>query len=87
MKTKKQKKYTNEKIGSVKIIDDFLPSPEQLVVKEETVKITLSVTKNSVDYFKKQAKIHHTQYQKMMRALLDQYVSLQINQAQKKHRA
>ena len=69
----KKIKYTDEPIGKIKIQPDFLPSPDKLVLKEETVKVTLSLTKESVDYFKREAKAHHTQYQKMIRALLDQY--------------
>lgn len=49
MKTHKKQKYTNAKIGKVKIIDDFLPSPEDLVMKEETIKVTLSLSKSSVE--------------------------------------
>lgn len=71
----KKRNYTNERIGKVKVIPDFLPGPEKLVFKDETVKVTLSLTKASVDFFKKEAKTHHTQYQKMIRALLDKYVS------------
>lgn len=67
-------KYTDEDLGDVEIIDDFLPSPKDLVLKEETIKITLSVSKSSIDFFKKRAKKHHSQYQKMIRALLDAYV-------------
>lgn len=70
----KKHKYTNESIGKVKIIPDFLPAPDQLILKDDTVKVTLALTKASVDYFKKKAKLHHTQYQKMIRALLDKYV-------------
>ena len=70
---KKEIKYTDEPIGAIKIIDDFLPSPEQLVIREETVKVTLALTKESVDFFKKIAKEKHTHYQTMIRALLDQY--------------
>ncbi len=72
MKNKKIK-YTDEAIGKVEIIDDFLPKPEDLVLKEETVKVTLSLTKESIDFFKTQAELHHTQYQKMIRELLDRY--------------
>lgn len=71
----KKIKYTNESLGKVKIQRDFLPSPDSLVLKEETVKVTLSITKESLDYFKQEAKIHHTQYQKMIRTLLDRYAS------------
>ena len=60
-------------IGNVEIIDDFLPPPEDLVFKEENVKITISLTKDSIEFFKKEAKKHHTQYQKMIRNLLDVY--------------
>ena len=67
--------YTNEPIGKIKIIDDFLPPPERLVFKEDNVKVTLSLSKNSVNYFKSIAKKYHTQYQKMIRRLLDLYVS------------
>lgn len=66
-------KYTNEPIGKVKIVSDFLPRPDDLVLKEENVKVTLSLTKESLDFFKEEAKSHHTQYQKMIRILLDQY--------------
>ncbi len=66
-------KYTDEPIGKVKIIRDFLPKPKDLVLKDETIKVTLSLSKDSVEFFKKEAKEHHTQYQKMIRILLDQY--------------
>ncbi len=66
-------KYTNEPIGDVQIIKDFLPSPDELVLREETVKVTLALTKTSVEFFKVAAKKRHTQYQKMIRSLLEQY--------------
>lgn len=71
---KKQKiKYTNEPIGKIKIVADFLPPPDKLVLKEETVKVTLALTKDSVDFFKKIAKEKHTYYQSMIRTLLELY--------------
>lgn len=72
---KRKVKYSDEPIGKIKIIDDFLPSPKELVLKEETTKITISLTKSSVDFFKSEAEKHHTNYQKMIRALIDQYAS------------
>ena len=66
-------KYTNEPLGKLKIVDDFLPPPEELAFKEENVKITITLSKASVDFFKKEAKKHHIQYQKMIRKLLDLY--------------
>ncbi len=74
-KRKKIKKYTDESIGKVKIMTDFLPSPEELVMKEESVKVTLLLSKASVDYFKELAEKKHTHYQKMIRVLLDKYAS------------
>lgn len=71
--SKKPVKYTDEPIGKVRVIPNFLPSPDDLVLKDETVKITLSLSKSSVEYFKQAAKKHHTQYQKMIRNLLDRY--------------
>ncbi len=67
-------KYSDEPIGEVEIVPDFLPDPKSLVLKEDTVKVTLSLTKESVDFFKQAARLHHTQYQKMIRSLLNQYV-------------
>ena len=68
-------KYTDGPIGDIRIISDFLPSPEELAFKEEQVKVTIGLSKSSVDFFRKQAKSHHTQYQKMIRRLLDVYVA------------
>ncbi len=70
---KKKIKYTDEPMGNVKIVPDFLPSPEELALKDETVKVTIALSKVSVDFFKKEAKKHNTQYQKMIRRLLDEY--------------
>ena len=67
--------YTDEPLGEIKVIDDFLPSPDKLVFKEENVKVTLSLSKKSVTFFKQQAKKQHTKYQKMIRRLLDIYAS------------
>jgi predicted DNA binding CopG/RHH family protein len=74
---KEKIKYTDEPIGKVRVITDFLPSPEQLALKDETVKVTLSLSKTSVDFFKKEAKKYNTQYQRMIRRLLDEYTTHQ----------
>jgi hypothetical protein len=31
-------KYTDKPIGKIKIVDDFLPKPKDLILKEETIK-------------------------------------------------
>jgi len=66
-------KYTSEPIKA-KVVRDFLPPPEELAFQEEGVKITLALSKKSVDFFKSEAAIHHTQYQRMIRKLIDSYV-------------
>lgn len=70
---KKTIQYSDEPMGAVKVVADFLPSPAELAFREETVKVTISLSKASVDYFKHEAKLHHVPYQKMIRRLLDDY--------------
>ncbi len=72
---KKKVKYTDETLGDLRVIDDFLPSPEELAFKEDNVKVTIALSKASVEFFKREAKKHHTQYQKMIRRLVDFYVA------------
>jgi len=71
---KKKIHYTDEPL-EVEVIEDFLPPPEKLVKKKETVKVTISLSKSSVDFFKKQARKQRTHYQKMIRRVLDLYAS------------
>ena len=66
-------KYTDEPIGNPRVIADFLPAPEDLVFREEGVKVTLALSKRSVEFFKRQAQKHNTQYQRMIRRLVDAY--------------
>ena len=72
----KQKiKYSDEPIGKTRRVKDFLPPPEELVLKDDNTKVTIALSRRSVEFFKKEAKKHHTQYQKMIRNLLDEYVA------------
>ena len=66
-------RYTDERLGNLKVIPDFLPRPEDLVLRDEGVKITISLSKRSIEFFKGEAKKHDTQYQRMIRRLLDAY--------------
>ncbi|NLC70827.1 MAG: CopG family transcriptional regulator [Desulfuromonadaceae bacterium] len=65
--------YTDEPMGKVRVVTDFLPSPEQLAFREENVKVTISLSRTSLDFFKEQAGLHKTAYQKMIRSLLNAY--------------
>ena len=51
MSRKTAVKYTDGEIGRVKVVKDFLPRPDQLVLREATVKVTLSLSQRSVDFF------------------------------------
>lgn len=71
-----KKKMTKSEmpIGKLVRIKDFLPAPEELVIPVATKKVTISLKKSSIDFFKRQARINHTKYQKMIREVVDRYV-------------
>ncbi len=60
-------------IGKLTRVKDFLPPPDKLVMPEQTIKVTLLLSKSSINFFKRKATQHHTKYQRMIRALVDQY--------------
>ena len=66
-------KYSDEPLGKLEVVTDFLPSPSELAFREEGVKVTLALSRKSVEFFKAEAAKHHTQYQRMIRRLLDGY--------------
>ena len=70
---KKRISYTDEPMGDVQIVKDFLPAPDKLVLKEENVKVTIALSKSSVSFFKKIAKKYRTPYQAMIRRILSLY--------------
>ena len=75
--SKRKIQYSNESPGDIEFIPDFLPSPEELALKKESTKVTITLSSESVAYFKEAAKKHDMQYQKIIRELLDEYVSHQ----------
>lgn len=64
---------TDFPIGKLTRIKDILPPPENLVISEETVKVTLLLSKTSVRFFKDKAAQYRTKYQRMLRELVDRY--------------
>ncbi|HDZ38997.1 MAG TPA: CopG family transcriptional regulator [Marinobacter sp.] len=62
--------------GRMQEVEDFLPSPEELVFTEtpEMVKVTLMLHKETVDFFKGEAERLEAPYQMMIRNLLSEYV-------------
>lgn len=73
MKKRIKNKKTDQPIGKLKIVDDFLPPPEKLVAAEEMVKVTLAVDRFSLEFFKQMAGKVGAKYQKMMREVLRGY--------------
>ncbi|MSQ49062.1 MAG: CopG family transcriptional regulator [Betaproteobacteria bacterium] len=67
-------RYSDEPLGDLRVVPDFLPRPEDLVFRDqEGVKVTIALSKRSVEFFKSEARRHNTQYQRMIRRLLDAY--------------
>ena len=73
----KKIQYSDQSMGELKLVPDFLPSPEELAIKKKNTKVTISLSSESVAYFKEVAKNHHMQYQNIIRELLDEYVKHQ----------
>lgn len=72
---KKRIKYTDEPLGKMRVIKDFLPPPEELAFREEGVKVTITLSKSSVNFFKRAAEKYHAPYQQMIRKLIDAYTT------------
>ncbi len=66
-----------EPMGNVTIVEDFLRPSEQLVPKKNTVKVTMEFTKESIEFFKREAQRHNASYQAMIRNLVDIYAKKQ----------
>jgi len=71
----KAPKNISQAILESRKVEDFLPSPENLILKEKTVKITLNLNKDSVDFFKSKAKKMGVPYQTMIKKLIDIYAN------------
>ena len=72
----KQIHYTDEPL-TMQLVPDFLSSPQELALKSQQTQVTISLSSESIAYFKQTAKKHYMQYQKMIRQLLDEYVAQQ----------
>ena len=77
-------RYSKGEIGRVRVVEDFLPSPDALVPREENVKVTLSLSRRSVDFFKRAAKQRRVPYQRMIRALVDRYAESEGKETQRR---
>ena len=77
---KKQAIYTDaprdiaESLARSVVVEDVFPPPEKLIFKQSKMKMTISLAKNVVDFFKEKAQEHNTKYQTMINAVLENYV-------------
>jgi hypothetical protein len=46
--TNRTVKYTKGEIGRVRVIEDFLPAPDDLVLRDDNVKVTLSLSRREL---------------------------------------
>jgi hypothetical protein len=60
-------------LESATAMEDFLPSPSDLVRKTEKEKITIAIDKRSLELFKQYAKQHNAKYQTMINGVLGSY--------------
>ncbi|MDR2895997.1 MAG: BrnA antitoxin family protein [Propionibacteriaceae bacterium] len=60
-------------IEQSEIVEDFLPSPTQLVGKVTRKRVTLMLSQRSIDRFKSFADAHGGKYQTMISEVVDAY--------------
>lgn len=71
--------YTNapddvrESLEDPIFVEDFLPSPEELVRKIKKEKITIAIDSDSLGLYKQYAKKHNAKYQSMINGVLSSY--------------
>lgn len=78
MKNKIKYETIKGTFGRMQRVEDFLPKPEDLVLKDSSQKVTIALEKESVEFFKKEAKRLNTSYQRMIRNLLREYTEMML---------
>jgi predicted DNA binding CopG/RHH family protein len=71
-------RYALGGISRMRVIEDFLPPPADLMPREDNVKVTLSLSRRSLDFFKREAGKRRVPYQRMIRALADTHAERQM---------
>ena len=70
-----KKRKADFPIGRLKAVSDILPPPEELAAPEEMVKVTVSLDRKSLEFFKDRAAASGTKYQRMIRELIRTYAT------------
>lgn len=63
----------SDALGRAEAVNDFLPAPEELVLKSEKERITIALDKRSLEAYKKYANKHDAKYQTMINGVLTSY--------------
>jgi len=71
--SKRTRADKNEPVGKLKVVKDFLPSPEDLFPADELAKITIALDQETIQFFKKKADKLGLKYQRMIREVLKSY--------------
>ncbi len=77
---KKKTKYTNESVQMGRRVNDFLPSPDELMMKEKSTRITINLREESLKFFKKEALRLGVPYQRLIRSIVDLYAQKHVAQ-------
>ena len=70
---KKKIKYTDEPIELGATVKDFLPPPGELALRDKTIRVTLNLNEESVNFFKEEAQKEGIPYQRLIRKVVDLY--------------
>ncbi len=79
---KKSIRYTDAPMKYGRIVPDFLPRPEELVLRERNERVTLNLSTRSLAFFRQLGKKSHVPYQKLIRRYLDDFVQNADRKAQ-----
>ena len=72
-KTKKVKYTKGPDLDDAIEISNVIPSPEEIARAKNSVRVTMELDKETVDFFKGQANKFNDKYQRMIREVLKKY--------------
>ena len=70
---KRKISYTDEPIALGATVKDFLPPPGELALQDKSVRVTLNLNEESVNFFKEAARREGVPYQRLIRKVVDLY--------------
>ena len=72
---KKRQHEDDMPMGKLTRVKDFLPPPHELNFGNDKVKVTMELSRSSVNFFKDAAIKHGGKYQNLIRQVLDYYAA------------